>query len=287
MSYLDYKSPTNLKQYLYGGNLATVHTTFTKVIQKAVKSHLSDAVLLFGFPGAGKSTMADSAAAKVMADSGCTIDIVKVDCSRLVVQHPRADDALLNLAQTRNGYVNVNTGTDCRIFIFDEVDAIGPRRDRTGDSSALGLCYFCMDTLNMAPAKVVWVLVTNYPEWIDEAILSRISKRLHLPCPDRDATKVIIETKLLDSDAAALASALVKPVRDYEISVRGLVNGLKYLEDQGGITAKRLTIDVEDAVRTVLGGGGFPEITRVDEYRRSHQYLLLQSDLFVRTYNAV
>jgi chromosomal replication initiation ATPase DnaA len=283
MSFVAYKAEADLKRVGHGGNLARVRKALATIVNNTCNACLFDTVILFGYPGAGKTSLIESALSDAINYTGKNMDMVRINCNTLIADHPDASSALVELHKMRGKYLK--NLPHLRVFVFDEIDAIGPERDRPGGSAMQALCHFCMDSLNLSISQVIWLLITNYPRILDSAIRSRACKRLHLPCPDREAAKVIIEEWLDPSHAALLLDKLLIPSRDYELNVRSLVEGLKFLNDRGKILGRQISsCNIDEAVNYILGGGGFPQKVELNEYNEKYKEFLQQSELLMRAY---
>lgn len=270
-----YKRPDDLAIHTHGGNLQRTRAGLVRAFQE---SAANNACVLFGYPGAGKSSLVDSAASESAGGTGRRVDVVEIDCPALVGTYARAGAgaALTALHRLRERYMRDLPGL--RIFLFDEVDAIGPQRDRV-DSARQALCYFCMDSLNNRSGRVYWLLTTNYPDLLDAAVLSRVGRRLFLPTPDRDAARLVIENWVNEpGETDRLLDMLFAPDMDYVVDTRGLVRGMEALNARGSFQQGRLVASAGDVAGEMLGLAGFPRRTDVEEYNEKRAYFIRNSE---------
>lgn len=283
MTYLAYKKAGDLKNYTHGGNLAKVRSSLVRVFGEAHRNG-AESMMLFGYPGAGKTSIVESALLDLMGMTpGSEMDLVEFNCTALIAQYPAASSTLKELNRTRTQYLR--RLPDLRVFVFDEIDAISLARDRSGDSGKQALAHFCMDTLGLGVEHVVWLSITNFPSQVDDAVQSRIGKRICLPCPDKEAARVILEVWLDKSHAAEVLEELLRADIDCALTVRALAQGLNHLLKLGRIEARRLRGRTpSEAAYDILGGGSFPQNSEVENYYEQHRVYLMQSDLLLRSY---
>jgi len=144
--------------------------------------------LLYGPPGTGK-TMLAMAASNML---GATFFNVSVDrvLSRYVGDSPRMISAIFRVAYRRAP----------SIIFFDEIETLVARRD-LGKEAATGVVQTFLTELDGFKSKrldkpVIVMAATNKPWMLDEAILSRFEKRIHIPLPDKEARKQIFKIHL-------------------------------------------------------------------------------------------
>lgn len=146
-------------------------------------------LLFYGPPGCGKTLLA----AAVSNGLDATFFSVKVGdlMSRYFGDSPRLVQALYDEARSRGNSV---------IFL-DEFDALATTRSG-GDSSAdRRLLVSLLTELDGLKEKdggsqVLTIAATNRPWDLDEAILSRFEKSIHIPLPDAPARRRLLELNL-------------------------------------------------------------------------------------------
>ncbi|MBY5422294.1 AAA family ATPase [Rhizobium leguminosarum] len=182
-------------------------------------------VLVSGLPGTGKTLFASALAAAL----GMRLVSTTVGAWQST---GTLDDML---AAMRKTFENVNDGRGAVLFI-DEIDAIGKRLARpSGHHSDQYWQVVVTDFLTLLSGLgegVVVVAATNYPDWIDSAILraGRIEDHFTLSLPDR-----LTRAEILNHHAGGV------------LPLESLVDIAEDLDGKAGADLERL---VRDALRT-------------------------------------
>jgi len=147
-------------------------------------------VLLHGPPGCGKTLLAKA----VASESGASFISIKGPelLNKYVGESERA---------VRQVFLRARSSPPCVIF-FDELDALAPKRGRSGDSGAVServvnQLLTEMDGLT-SRGNIFVIGATNRVDIIDEAMLrpGRLDKVLHVPLPTREGIVKIFKTHL-------------------------------------------------------------------------------------------
>lgn len=180
-----------------------------KLIQESIRSSSEVAkrfgkkplkgILLFGPPGCGKTMLAKAAATELLGTmSGGFIYIKGPEIlSRYVGD---SESAIRNIFADARAFKKQNN-KPCVIFI-DEAEAILSKRGEIkGASSFMSgtiVPQFLSEWDGLDESGAVVILATNRANDLDEAIMreGRIDRKIHVPRPDRSATKTITELYL-------------------------------------------------------------------------------------------
>jgi cell division protease FtsH len=153
----------------------------TRWRQRSLEWRLARAgVLLSGLPGTGKTLFASALAS--------ALEMRLVSTTVGTWQSAGALDDML--AAMRKDFENVNDGRGA-VFFIDEIDAIGTRLSRPsgyhGDQYWQVVVTNFLTLLSSLGEGVVIVAATNFPDWIDPAILrsGRIDDHFTLSLPDK------------------------------------------------------------------------------------------------------
>jgi len=147
-------------------------------------------VLLHGPPGCGKTLLAKA----VASESGASFISIKGPelLNKYVGESERA---------VRQVFLRARSSPPCVIF-FDELDALAPKRGRSGDAGAVServvnQLLTEMDGLTNR-GNIFVIAATNRVDIIDEAMLrpGRLDKVLHVPLPTREGIIKIFKTHL-------------------------------------------------------------------------------------------
>lgn len=185
-------------------------------------------VLVSGLPGTGKTLFASALAAAL----GMRLVSTTVGAWQST---GTLDDML---AAMRKTFENVNDGRGAVLFI-DEIDAIGKRLARpSGHHSDQYWQVVVTDFLTLLSGLgegVVVVAATNYPDWIDSAILraGRIDDHFTLSLPDR-----LTRAEILNHHAGGV------------LPLESLVDIAEDLDGKAGADLERLVRDALKAARS-------------------------------------
>jgi len=195
-------------------------------------------ILLTGDPGVGKTMFAKAFANEVNA----TLFFASgADFAELYVG--------VGAKRVRSLFRSARISSPAIIFI-DEFDAIGSRNNMGNDSERLSVINQLlteMDGFNKR-GDIFVIATTNYQDKIDPALLrpGRIDKIIHIPTPDKDTRKGIIEKYLGDFVVSDdIKETLAIRTQSYSgASIKSLVDGAKSLvAKKKGIEEKVITLD--------------------------------------------
>lgn len=154
-------------------------------------------LLLFGSPGTGK-TLCAKAAATECASAARPVTFFSVSASALSSKwHGESEKlmrALFEVARARQP----------SFIFFDEVDSILSARGGSGEHEAsrkLKTEFLTqVDGAGRAEGEAVYVMAaTNRPQDLDDAVLRRLSKRIHVPLPRAPARLALLRNLTVDS----------------------------------------------------------------------------------------
>jgi SpoVK/Ycf46/Vps4 family AAA+-type ATPase len=150
-------------------------------------------ILLFGPPGTGKTLLATAAAGSLKA----TFYNVKI--SSIISKYVGESSKLITSL-----YDSARKHAPSIVFI-DELDSITMSRDDDQSEASRKVLASLLTELDGFQDKksdklILTLSATNTPWNLDDAVLSRFPKRIHIPLPDRKACQEIIkiQTKGLD-----------------------------------------------------------------------------------------
>ena len=162
-------------------------------------------VLLFGPPGTGKTLLAKAAAGV----EGATF--FNVSAATLASKHRGESEKLVRALFARA------RGEDRGVVFFDEVDALCARRGGDGEHEASRRLktelLTQLDGVRGAAERVTVLAATNRPWDLDDAVLRRLERRVHVPPPGPAGREALLRLSLegtkhamSDADVAALAA---------------------------------------------------------------------------------
>ncbi|ADG13154.1 AAA ATPase central domain protein [Methanocaldococcus infernus ME] len=163
-----------------------METIVISALQKPASIKPWKGILLFGPPGTGKTLLASACAGSLDA----TFFNVKASSvlSKYFGESSKIISALYEVARELQPSI---------IFI-DEIDALTTKRGEDTSEASRRMLSTLLTELDGFQDKgsdnlVLTLAATNTPWDLDEAILSRFSRRIYIPLPDKEATKEIIK----------------------------------------------------------------------------------------------
>lgn len=145
-------------------------------------------ILLYGPPGCGKTYLMKAAA----GEGG--LNFLNVKLSDVLDQYVGGTEKNIHKI-----FETARKNTPCIVFI-DEIDALGGRRDKMGESAqylkaAVNQLLYEMDGIEAANENVLVVGATNAPWDVDPALrrAGRFSKTIYVPAPDFKSRRAILQ----------------------------------------------------------------------------------------------
>ena len=274
------REPGNNK-YNHSGNLLRNRKALAAMFRDAYESEPVGPILLFGYPGAGKTSLYGSSLSDVLATTQQPreMDILRIGCNQLIRDCPEEQIALQELGKITQQYT---TGElpNLRIMVLDEVDTIGLRR--TAKLANHTLCEFVMAELEKIRTQILWLCVSNNPGLIDPAILARTPTPIYLGRPDSESMIGLIKERLPCGDAEQVNDELGTLLLNYECSstVKALQTGLNFLELLNHICEGKLDgCNATAAATTIFGGGSFPAAKELRDYEQGNRALIRRAGI--------
>jgi len=178
--------------------------------------------LCVGPPGSGKTMTAEALAHTLKIP----LFVIRLDA--LITRFMGETAAKLRLV-----FDEVNTRRG--VYLFDEFDAVGSRRDATNDVAemrrVLNSFLQFMEETNSTDSLVI--AATNYPELLDRALLRRFDTVLEFIPPTKDQVKQLIKSNL-------------RPIKHPRIAWS------KIADCASGLSQSEIVAAAEDAVKTAI-----------------------------------
>jgi len=139
-------------------------------------------VLLFGYPGTGKTPLAIRLILKLIDEYKMfkpgkpVVELVKINCQRLVslLEPEKVKETLRRVEQL------IDQRGDHIILFLDEADGIAFERGTEKTSSRRELTFWVLSLWDKKRRLLV-ILTTNYPDLVDDAIRSRVDFVVYFP----------------------------------------------------------------------------------------------------------
>jgi SpoVK/Ycf46/Vps4 family AAA+-type ATPase len=184
-----------------------METIVISALQKPASIQPWKGILLFGPPGTGKTLLASACAGSLEA----TFFNVKASSvsSKYYGESSKIVSALYDVAREMHPSI---------VFI-DEIDALTTKRSDGVSEASRRMLSTLLTELDGFQDKgsnrlILTLSATNTPWDLDEAVLSRFSRRIYIPLPDTEATKEIIKINTkgvkLDVDLDGIADKCVE-----------------------------------------------------------------------------
>lgn len=209
---------------------------------------LPKGILLYGPPGTGKTLLAKALA----SESGArflSINLTDIVSKWYGDSEKRLEEIFAYAAKQ----------DDNTVIFFDEIDAIAPDRGRHNAHEATNRTLSTLLTKIDGIASSDNVLVvgtTNKRESIDDAMLSRFSREVEVPLPDKEGREQILQVHF--SQAAALANHPISGEIDYKELA-------KHTQGMSGRRLQQLVqITLEEKIRQE-GLGEVPELIQTSD----------------------
>jgi len=192
-------------------------------------------VMAFGYPGSGKTPLLYELAKRMLNERIPWVEFIKINCQRLTsLLEPDHVKQILRVVLEW-----IDTAREFIILFLDEAEGIAFERRAEVSSSRRELTFWVMSLWDM-PRRLLILLVTNYPDLVDEAIRSRTDFTIYFP--------IIYRRKQIEE-------ALVELV--------GFFFGEKLKEIKGEWFSDKLEDDIADEVRKLLETELWEDVVRV------------------------
>ena len=161
--------------------------------QKRLREHALEPrrkLLLVGPPGSGKTMTASAMAGELH------LPLFTVMLEGLITRFMGETAAQLKVVF---GAMRATTG----VYLFDEFDAIGARRNQTNDVGEIRrVLNSFLQLLEKESSLSVIIAATNHPELLDKALFRRFDDVIEYRLPDRNVARQILTNKLATFDTS-------------------------------------------------------------------------------------
>ena len=133
-------------------------------------------VMIFGYPGSGKTPLLYELAKRMLNERIPWVEFIRINCQRLTsLLDPDQVKQILRVVLEW-----IDTAREFVILFLDEAEGIAFERRAEVSSSRRELTFWVMSLWDM-PRRLLILLVTNYPDLVDEAIRSRTDFTIYFP----------------------------------------------------------------------------------------------------------
>ena len=133
-------------------------------------------VMIFGYPGSGKTPLLYELAKRMLNERIPWVEFIKINCQRLTsLLEPDQVKQILRVVLEW-----IDTAREFVVLFLDEAEGIAFERRAEVSSSRRELTFWVMSLWDM-PRRLLILLITNYPDLVDEAIRSRTDFTIYFP----------------------------------------------------------------------------------------------------------
>lgn len=195
-----------------GGLDEAKHTLKEAIIIPFVKGRpdfvrITKSILLYGPPGTGKTLLAKASSNTLSAT------FFEAKASGLLSKYFGESSKIISSLFKKASDMQPS------LIFLDEIDSIAPSRSGDINESSrrvLGEILEGMEGFsNKKDEKVIFIGATNKPWDLDDALLSRFQRKIHVPLPDAESRKMIFGIHLKGADLKVNINDLVKRSEGY------------------------------------------------------------------------
>lgn len=236
---------------------------------------LLHSVLLFGWPGTGKTHFPELIAHDLCAaDLNCFL--ITIQCCRVGlssnVEHMMARLSKVD-AIIRSGLYRPT------VLLLEEIDAL--RQNNAPNPATLRLTAWVADLLSLQsrPAGVLVFGVTNDPNRVAPRLLERLHFSMFVDLPDANEAAVLLKHNGIPKpDTVAKALFLRANRVQMGFSGRGLLAGVEYAKLVKGDLSRRQTSEIAPLL---MAASGAVHAREFDRYMEENDYWIRRSEAFL------
>jgi len=155
----------------------------------AIKQNTEYRILLFGFPGTGK-TLYPQALTYNLKKEGLDYSLLTVKCNSLRIDSPKHVRSLIKKIES---YTKKGRRV---ILVLDELDIFAQRRDESEYSVYNTATGYIMNLLEERNPSTITLGITNNPYKLDVAVRDRFDFPLYFPMQDTDIESLLKHKKM-------------------------------------------------------------------------------------------
>jgi AAA+ superfamily predicted ATPase len=240
-------------------------------------------VLLFGFPGVGKSEFPNALAYRLNHEHNQTFSLLYIKCHRFASIVANEQEIRKHLKE----FTDSITRYSPLILAFDEFDEISRSRKKVGSSTHLSSWTLNFLTNGVETSKKGMVIfgIVNYPDEIEVAIRDRFQYTIYFDLPDQQTIEGILSLENIPRSKEIAERLLDIMARDRRVLTgRGLIyacRSLKRLNGMGELDTLR-NMNVEEVCEKILIHATPIDYQDITDYKSRYNTLIEHSEKVVK-----
>jgi len=202
-------------------------------------------VLLFGYPGTGKSEY-PYVLLNYLRNIGFKYAMLFIRCNRVTSKYSEVNE-IKNLLKQLTERINEY---EYKMLVFDEFDSISPRRFILPSQRELSLWTMSYLANGMERREKTLIFgITNFPYDIDEAVRDRIQYYIYFNFPDKQAIETILSYYQIpksDKVGEKIVEFLTK--EGFQVTGRGLVFACRKIQNLESDLEKRTEEEIANLI---------------------------------------
>lgn len=240
-----------------------------------VNKGYSQTVLVFGFPGTGKSEVPFVLVRSLMETFRVPFSLTMVNCDNIAIE--LSIPTRKRLLKELDNAIDTATKNLPALICFDEIDALSaalPTEKTIAGTVSRWLRRF-LDDVQRSDQTLV-LAITNYPRNIDPAVFRRLRIPVYFDLPSLEVIEKIIQSRLGLSKSGSIAQLLSRRMSEFGLVQLGadVIRACEELKK----SAEALDLDkmsddeIANSLITLAGPGATREM--VEKYIHDHSSLI-------------
>ena len=250
--------------------------TFGKMAEKLKTEYR---LLLFGFPGTGK-TLYPQALASNLNKNGSEYSLVKVKCNSLRIDSPKVVRKWINKIDRylKHGQV---------VLVLDELDIFAQRRDESEYNVYNTATGHIMNILDERYPSTITLGITNNPYKLDVAVRDRFDYPIYFPISNSNIESILRYRGIPNPEQTAEQLRAIYTENQTNTSNRNIFKSMNFVNSidkkSSNILSKmRISDDPKEmAIRLYLNSGIPISEQEVEDYEEENRFIINKSNMLL------